>query len=65
MTELFYPQKMENLQTTEFCYKLSVGVATTLLTELVDPKKSTYNYINDGILVFNNLSLAENEGHWA
>jgi len=39
MAELFYPQKMENRQTTEFCYELSVGVATTLLTELVDPKK--------------------------
>ncbi len=61
MAELFYPQKMENRQTTEYCYELSVGVATTLLTELVDPKKSTHNYINDGILAFNNLSLAEKE----
>jgi hypothetical protein len=61
MAELFYPQKMENRQTTEFCHKLSVGVATTLLTELIDTKKSTHNYINDGMLAFNNLSLAEKE----
>jgi hypothetical protein len=61
MAELFFPQKMENRQTTEFCKELSVGVATTLLTELTDPKKSTHNYINDGLLAFNNLSLAEKE----
>ena len=29
MTELFYPQKMENRQTTELCHELSIGVATT------------------------------------
>ncbi len=61
MAELFYPQKLENCQTTEFCHKLSVGVATRLLTKLINPKKSTHNYINDGMLAFNNLSLAEKE----
>ena len=25
-------------------------MATTLLTRLIDPKKSTHNYINDGLL---------------
>ncbi len=59
MAELFFPQKMENRQTTEFCKELSVGVATTFLTELTNPRKSTHNYINDGLLVFNNLSAAE------
>ena len=39
MAELFFPQKMENRQTTEFCKELAVDVATTLLTELTDPKK--------------------------
>ena len=29
MAELFYPQKMENRQTTELCHELSIGVATT------------------------------------
>ncbi len=29
MAELFYPQKVENCQTTEFCHELLVGVATT------------------------------------
>ncbi len=61
MAELFFPQKMENHQTTEFCKELSVGVATTLLTKLTDPRKSTHNYINDGLLAFNNLSAAEKE----
>ncbi len=48
MAELFYPQKVENHQITDFCHELLVGVATTLLTKLTDPKKSTHNYINDG-----------------
>ncbi len=55
MLELFWLQRMENLQTTEFCWELSVGVATTLLTELADPKKSTHNYIHFGLLAFPNL----------
>jgi hypothetical protein len=61
MAELFFPQKMENLQTTEFCKELLVGVATKLLTKLTNPRKSTHNYINNGMLAFNNLSVAEKE----
>jgi hypothetical protein len=61
MAELFFPQKMENHQTTEFCKDLLVGVATTLLTKLTDPRKSTHNYINDGLFAFNNLSAVEKE----
>ncbi len=61
MAELFYPQKIENYQTAELCHELSSGVATRLLTELIDPKKSTNNYINNGMLAFNNLSLAKKE----
>jgi hypothetical protein len=59
--KLFFSQKMENRQTTEFCKLLLVGVATMFLTKLTDPRKSTHNYINDGLLVFNNLSAAEKE----
>jgi hypothetical protein len=59
MAELFWPQRMENCQTTEFCWELSVGVATTLLTELTDPKKATHNYIHDRLLAFNNISQTE------
>jgi hypothetical protein len=36
-------------------------VATTLLTELTDPRESTHNYINDDLLAFNDLSAAEKE----
>jgi hypothetical protein len=32
-----------------------------MLTKLTNPKKSTHNYINDGLLAFNNLSIAEKE----
>jgi hypothetical protein len=31
------------------------------VTELIDPKKSMHNYINDSMLAFNTLSLAEKE----
>ncbi len=61
VAELFFPQKNENCQSTEFCKELSVGVATTLLTESTNPKKSTHNYINNGLFAFNNLSLAAKE----
>jgi hypothetical protein len=61
MAELFWPQHIENRQMTEFCWELLVGVAATLLTELTDPKKLTHNYINDGLLAFQNLSQAEKE----
>ena len=50
---------MENHQTTEYSYELAVGVATILLTELTDPKKSTHNYINDGVLAYKNLKQNE------
>ena len=39
IAELFYPQKVENCQTTDFCHKLLAGVATTLLTKLTDTKE--------------------------
>ncbi len=52
MAKVFFPQKMENRRTAEFCKELSVGVATTLLTKLTNPRKSTHNYINDGLLAF-------------
>ncbi len=61
MAELFWPQCIENHQMTEFCWELLVGVAMSLLTELTDPKKSTHNYINDGLLAFQNLLQAEKE----
>ncbi len=61
MAKLFFPQKMENCQTTEFCKELAVGVATMFLTKLTDPTKSTHNYINDDLLAFNNLLIEEKE----
>jgi hypothetical protein len=62
MAKLSFPQKiMENHQTIEFCKELVVGVATMLLMELTFPKKSVHNYINDGLLAFNNLTVAEKE----
>ncbi len=61
MVELFWPQRMENCQTTEFFWELSVRVATTLLTELTNPKKATHNYIHDRLIAFNNISQTEKD----
>jgi hypothetical protein len=61
MAELFWPQRVENRQTTEYCHELAVGIAMTLLTELTDPKKSTHKYINDGALAYKNLSQKEKD----
>lgn len=36
-------------------------MATTLLMDLTDRMKSTYKFINDGLLAFNNLTDAEKE----
>jgi hypothetical protein len=36
MHEVFWPTKKRNSETTEFCYTLAAGVASTLLTELED-----------------------------
>ena len=46
LSELFYPVKLENVQTNEFCADLGVGSASTMLTELTDPTKSTPHYIS-------------------
>jgi hypothetical protein len=35
--------------------------ATTLLTELTNPKKATHNYIHDRLLAFNNISQTEKD----
>jgi hypothetical protein len=61
MVELFWPQRVENRQTTEYCHELAVGVAMTLLTELTNPKKSTHNYINDGALAYAKLTQKEKD----
>ncbi len=51
-----------SVKTLSYTKKLQVSrVATALLTKLINPKKSAHNYINDGMLAFNNLSLAEKE----
>ena len=45
MSELFWPTKQHNLETTKFCHELAVGVTNTLLTELEDASKSTFEYL--------------------
>lgn len=56
---LFWPEQMESCQTSEYCHKLAVAVATTLLTKLTDLKKSIHKYINNGILSYTNLKQNE------
>lgn len=46
MSELFWPTKQHNLETTKFCHELAVGVANTLLVELKDASKATFEYLS-------------------
>ena len=56
MEELFYPKRRANRETTELCTELAVGVATTLLTELLDKKKVTSYYVLDGKWSWKNVT---------
>ena len=42
MSELFWPTKQRNSETTKFCHELALGVANTLLTALEDALKATF-----------------------
>jgi hypothetical protein len=44
--ELFWPTKKRNLETTQYCYTLATEIATTLLTELEDTTKATFEYLS-------------------
>ena len=61
MSELFYPQNLENRQTTEFCYELAGGVATTVLTELLHPKKATKDYLSHGGGIYSQAKITKKD----
>jgi hypothetical protein len=44
--DLFWPTKKCNSETTQYCYVLATGIATTLLTELEDTSKATFEYLS-------------------
>jgi len=46
MPELFWPTKKCNSETTQYCYVLANGIATTLLIELEDTSKATFEYLS-------------------
>lgn len=46
LSEFFWPMKQRNLKTTKFCRELAVGVEHTLLMELKDTSKATFEYLS-------------------
>ena len=46
MHEVFWPTKKCNCKTTEFCYTLAAGVASTLSTEMEDTSKAPFEYLS-------------------
>ena len=44
--KLFWPTKKRNSETTQYCYILAAGITTTLLTELEDTSKATFEYLS-------------------
>jgi hypothetical protein len=46
IAEVFFPAKLRNRETTEFCIKLAKAIATVLLVELEDTSKATHQYVS-------------------
>jgi hypothetical protein len=46
IAEVFFPAKLRNRETTQFCIRLSKGIATVLLVELEDTSKATHQYVS-------------------
>jgi hypothetical protein len=46
IAEVFFPAKLCNRETTEFCIKLAKAIATVLLVELEDTSKATHQYLS-------------------
>jgi hypothetical protein len=46
IAEVFFPTKLRNRETTQFCIRLSKGIATVLLVELEDTSKATHHYVS-------------------
>ena len=46
MHELFFLTKKRNRETTQMCQKLATGVATSLLVELENTSKATFEYLS-------------------
>lgn len=44
--ELFYPQRQENIETTETVNLMAIEVAETILKELRDPRKASSDYLS-------------------
>jgi hypothetical protein len=45
IAEVFFPVKLCNRETAEFCIKLAKAIATVLLVELEDTSKATHQYV--------------------
>ena len=46
MHELFFPMQKRNPETTQMCQQLTTDVAMTLLVELEDTSKATFEYLS-------------------
>jgi hypothetical protein len=57
--ELFYPTKMENRQTHQFCCRLTEEIASTILAELRDPRKATSQYLSRCVVKYSKSVIAE------
>ena len=61
MSELFYPVKLDNVQTTEFCAELGVGSSSTMLTELTDPTKLTHHYVSKANRKYSQVKITDKD----
>ena len=47
-TELFYPERTDNITNTALATNMAVEMASCLMTELRDPKKEKSDYLSSG-----------------
>ena len=59
--ELFYPTRMENRQTHQFCCRLAEEIASTILAELRDPRKATSQYLSSCMGKYSKAVIAEDD----
>ena len=59
--ELFYPARMENCQTHQFCCRLAEEVASTIFADLHDPKRATSNYLSSASGKYSQVVITEDE----
>ena len=59
--EVFYPERMEVIQTSKICETLAVEAAATMLAEFCDKRKATSAYLSEACGIRSQVKLSKEE----